>query len=278
MTADGSAKKFKKIFITGASSGIGREVARQLASTAEHLWICGRNPNELKKTQALVTEINPQIQVTCLEGDLSVENQRQHLINAVAEETLDLVILNAGGGDFELFCDSAWENERQTIDLNVTATVHLTHSLLPQLKKTHSKGLPCALVFVSSHAAFLHVPHFAVYASAKSFMNSFALTLMQEERESGVDFLLVCPGATATQFAERAGLPNRMLGSPKSPADVAQMLVANIGQRRMLIINPFDRVLYFASRILPTFIFDAIVTRTQHKLLTRATRQKEISL
>ena len=277
MTAS-SAKNFKKVFITGASSGIGREVARQLASSADHLWICGRNSKALAETQKLIEQINPNVQVTCLVGDLTVGSQRELLIKTVAEENLDLVILNAGGGDFELFADSAWEKERQTIDLNITATVHLTHSLLPQLKKTHAKGFPCGLVFVSSHAAFLHVPHFAVYASAKAFINSFALTLMQEERESGLDFLLVCPGATATQFAERAGLPSRMLGSPNSPADVAQMLLSNIGHRRMLIINPFDRVLYFASRILPTFIFDAIVTRTQHKLLTRATRQKEISL
>jgi short-subunit dehydrogenase len=278
VTASGGAKNFKNVFITGASSGIGREVAQQLASTAEHLWICGRNSGELDKTRSLLLEVNPQLQVTCLIGDFSIESQRKQIITAVIGEGLDLVILNAGGGDFELFSNSNFEAQRKTIDLNITATVHLTHSLLPQLKKTRAKGLPCALVFVSSHAAFLHVPHFAVYASAKSFINSFALTLMQEERESGIDFLLVCPGATATQFAERAGLPNRMLGSPKSPADVAQMLVSNIGQRRMLIVNPFDRVLYFASRVLPTFIFDAIVTRTQHKLLTRASRQKEISL
>lgn len=278
MTASRHAKNFKNVFITGASSGIGREIALQLSATAEHIWICGRNSEALQRTQTRMTQINPKIKVSCLLGDLTIEREREQLLSTVTHETLDLVILNAGGGEFELFSDSKWESERHVIDLNITATVHLTHALLPRLKKTQAEGRSCALVFVSSHAAFLHVPHFAVYASAKSFINSFALTLMQEEREQGIEFLLACPGATATQFAQRAGLPNQMLGKPKSPEDVAQKILANIGQTRMLIINPFDRLLYIASRILPTFIFDAIVTHTQHKLLGRATRQKEMSL
>ena len=254
-------------------------MAVKLASKAEHIWICGRNANELHRTQTQINQVNANIIVTTLLGDLTVEHERERVINSVLEQDLDLVILNAGGGDFELFSDSKWSTNQQTIDLNITATVHLTHTLLPLLKKTYAKGLRrCALVFVSSHAAFMHVPHFAVYVSAKAFMNSFALTLMQEERKQGVEFLLVCPGATATQFSERAGLPHKMLGSPKPPAEVAEMLLANIGQRRMLIVNPFDRLLYIASRILPTFIYDAIVTHTQHKLLMRALRQKEMSL
>ena len=270
---------FKKIFITGASSGIGREVALQLSASAEHIWLNGRNAEELNKTKTLLNEKNPKVAVTCIASDLTVEGDRENLIRSLVKEDLDLVILNAGGGEFGLFSESNWKNERQVIDLNITATVHLSHALLPRLKKTHAdSSKSCSLVFVSSHAAYMHVPHFAVYASAKSFINSFALTLMQEERGSGVEFLLVCPGATATQFANRAGLPNKMLGSPKSPAAVAQMMVANLGQSRMIIINPFDRLLYVASRILPTFIFDAIVTHTQHKLLSRATRQKEVSL
>jgi hypothetical protein len=280
VTASRELKNFKKILITGASSGIGREVALQLTSSAERIWLNGRNSDELRKTQVMINQQNPKVGVTCIACDLSVESDREHLINSVVNEDLDLVVLNAGGGEFGLFSESKWTTERHVIDLNITATVHLTHALLPRLKKTHVEdhSKPCALVFVSSHAAFMHVPHFAVYASAKSFINSFAHTLMQEEHGSGVEFLLVCPGATATQFATRAGLPSKMLGSPKSPADVARMMVANIGLRRMLIINPFDRILYFASRLLPTFIFDAIVTHTQHKLLSRASRQKEVSL
>jgi short-subunit dehydrogenase len=270
---------YKKILITGASSGIGREMALQLASNAEHILICGRNSQELHKTQNLVIQKNSQTKVTCVVGDLTEENDRMTLLNAASEQKLDLVILNAGGGEFGLFADSSWKNEKKVIDLNVTATVHLTQGLLSILKKTHAQnGHKCALVFISSHAAFMHVPHFAVYASAKSFVNSFALTLMQEERDSGIHFLLACPGATATQFAQRAGLPNKMLGAPKSPTSVAQTILSNIGQRRFVIINSFDRLLYLASRILPTFVFDAIVTHTQHKLLTRASRQKEISL
>lgn len=279
MTASDDLKNFKKILITGASSGIGREVAVQLSVKAERIWICGRNAVELQKTQSLMTQLNRKVVVTCLVGDLTIDRDRTQLIDSVAEENLDLIVLNAGGGDFGLFCDSNWESEHRVIDLNITATVHLTHALLPQLKKNRTQGSTrSALVFVSSHAAFMHVPNFAVYASAKSFINSFALTLLQEERESCVDILLVCPGATATQFAERAGLPSRMLSSPKSPTDVARLLVANIGQRKMLIVNPIDRLLYVASRLLPLFIFDAIVTRTQHKLLKRSSRQKEISL
>jgi len=270
---------FKNVLITGASSGIGREVALQLAPKLNHLWICGRNPNELGSTQALVAKINPNVKVTEILGDLTNQLDREKILATVAEENLDLVILNAGGGDFGLFSESKIENDRKVIDLNITATVHLTHGLLPLLKKNQTAiSKKSAMVFVSSHAAFMHVPHFAVYAAAKSFINSFALTLMQEERESGIDFLLACPGATATKFAERAGLPQRMLGSPKSAAFVAQTMLASIGQRRILIVNPFDRILFIASRILPTFVFDAIVTRTQHKLLARAYRQKEVSL
>lgn len=277
MTAS-SARTFKKILITGASSGIGREMAIHLANSAEHLWICGRNSQELEKTKNFIAQKNSQIKVSPIIGDLTDEADRLALLHTVSEQALDLVILNAGGGDFGLFENSNWRNEKQVIDLNVTATAHLTHGLLPILKRTQSKGQNSALVFVSSHAAFMHVPHFAVYASAKSFVNSFALTLMQEERDSGLDFLLACPGATATQFSVRAGLPSQMLGAPKSPADVAHIILSQIGQKRFLIVNSFDRLLYFASRILPVFIFDAIVTHTQHKLLARASRQKEISL
>lgn len=264
--------RFQNVFITGASSGIGRELARELAPTARVFWICGRDERELQVTRDAILNLNARADVHCLIADLALDGERQNLIDQVIGKSLDLVILNAGAGGFGLFRDSVWEAERRVIDLNVTATVHLAHSLLPVLERSAAvRGKRSAIVFVSSHAAFMRVPHFSVYASAKSFINSFALTLVQELRGRAVDVLLVCPGATATKFSARAGLPRKMLSTPADATSVARRAMAAVGNRNLLILNPFDRVLFWASGILPVSLFDAIVARMQRRLLARAT-------
>lgn len=273
MTAE--IKAHRNIFITGSSSGIGREFALALAPGATHLWLTGRDAAELEITAAAVRKINPAAQVECLRADLTNAVERENLLARASGADLDLVVLNAGGGNFNLFADSRWPEEENVIELNITSTVHLSHRLIPKLiqnaRRRNGRG---AIIFISSHAAFMRIPHFSVYASCKSFVNSFALTLVQEYSAEPLDILLVCPGATRSQFSARAGLPQKMLSSPSDPATVAAVSLSALGRRHFLIVNRFDRILYVMSRWLPVAIFDGIVTRLQKKLLAKAMRMQ----
>lgn len=192
---------FRSALITGASSGLGLEYARQLAPHVKTLILVARREKILEDIAEELIAAHPELKVKVLAADLTDPKARIHLINALSTEELypDLLINNAGMGDYGEFRTSEWEKTEQMIRLNMEALTHLSHALLPSL--IAQRG---AILNLSSLAGDLPIPDFAVYAATKSYVSSFSEALRLELRDQGVRVLAVCPGPIKTGFGDTA--------------------------------------------------------------------------
>ena len=186
--------------ITGASSGIGAEFARQLAPHARSLILVARR---LDRLEALKRELDrPGLTIHCHTADLADEVQIEALLAALAAsgERVSLLINNAGLGDHGFFEESDWSRVSAMLDVNVKALTRLTHALLPDLVRA-GRG---AILNVSSIAGLLPLPKMAVYAASKAYVSSFSEALRAELRDTGVSVTALCPGPVNTEFFEGA--------------------------------------------------------------------------
>ena len=188
--------------ITGASAGIGREFARQLASRARSLVLIARREERLNELRNELRDRNAQLTVHVRVVDLCEKSQIDELIRWLAREKIeiDFLINNAGLGDVGPFATSPPQRNDEMLQVNVAALTHLTRRLLPQMI-SQKRG---AILNVSSSAGFLPIPEFNVYAATKAYVTSFSESLRAELRDTGVTVTALCPGATETGFADRA--------------------------------------------------------------------------
>lgn len=188
--------------ITGASSGLGEEYARQLARRCRRIVLVARRKERLLDLENVLKGLNPDLEVGSLQVDLAVAAERADMISRLAGTLWmpDLLVNNAGMGDYGEFGSADWDKLHQMIQVNATALTHLTHAFLPEML---SRGAG-AIVNVSSLAADLPIPDFAVYAATKAYVTSFSEALRMEVRDRGVSVLAVCPGPVRTEFGEVA--------------------------------------------------------------------------
>ncbi len=199
--------------ITGASAGLGEEFALQLAPISRHLILVARRGDALEALAERIRRDHPQTEVTVIARDLSTPEERDHLASTLENEGLspDLLVNNAGLGDYGEFASSDWEKIRTMLQVNIEALTHLTRLLLPAMIRRKSG----AVIHVSSMASLLPIPDFAVYAATKAYVTSFSEALRIELREHGIPVLAVCPGPVHTEFgsvARRAGQTRDMPG------------------------------------------------------------------
>jgi uncharacterized protein len=190
--------------ITGASSGIGAAFARELATRKTNLVLVARSQDKL---QQLAEQLQEQFQINTqvIVQDLSKPGAAQAIYDAIASAmTIDLLINNAGFGDYGKFLDRELSKQIEMIQLNITALVELTYLFLPAMKQ-RQKG---AIVNVSSIAGFQPLPYMSVYAATKAFVLSFSEALWAEYKDSGVSILALCPGATESNFFKVAQFPS----------------------------------------------------------------------
>lgn len=189
--------------ITGASSGIGAAFARQLATRQTNLVLVARNEAKL---QQLAQELQSQfqIQVEVLIQDLTVPGAATTVFEAVTQKnlTIDLLINNAGFGDYGPFAQSSRQRQLEMIQLNIMALVDLTHQFLPVIQQRRG-----SIINLASTAAFQPMPYLSVYAATKAFVLSFSEALWAENQQYGVKVLAVCPGPTETGFFIEANFP-----------------------------------------------------------------------
>lgn len=203
---------FKNALITGASAGLGREFARQLAPQCRHLVLVARRRERLEQARVKLLLHQSNLDVHVFEADLSDPAQRVALLEWL--ETLpfriDFLINNAGLGDRGLFAESDWEKVRAVIDVNIEALTHLTLLLLPHLR-THPRA---AILNVSSAAGMLPLPKMAVYAATKAYVSSFTEALRAELRGSGIRVTQLCPGPVETEFGVVANRGSKRASNP----------------------------------------------------------------
>lgn len=210
--------------ITGASSGLGNEFARQLARKASTLVLVARR---LERLEALRREIErPGLEIYCRQCDLTERAEVEDLIQWLAQAGIkvNLLINNAGLGDHGRFETSEWDRIQEMLDVNITALTRLTHALLPTLKAQAGS----AILNVSSVASLLPLPKLAVYAATKAYVTSFSEAIRAELRGAGVRVTTLCPGPVSTEFgqvAERADEPEAV-NTPEVLRVPAQQVVS----------------------------------------------------
>jgi short-subunit dehydrogenase len=206
--------------ITGASSGIGFELARQFAKHGYDLLIAAEDPGIATAARLLTDEGTT---VKPLRVDLSTYDGVEDLYSAIqqTDRHVDAIALNAGvghGGDFTT--GTELREELNIIDLNVTSTVHLAKRVLPDMVE-RGEG---KLLFTSSIAATMPGSFQAVYNASKSFVQSFADAIRNELKDTGVTVTALMPGPTDTNFFARAGMQDTKVGAGEKddPARVAE--------------------------------------------------------
>jgi short-subunit dehydrogenase len=200
------------VAVTGASAGLGEEFARQLAGRCNALVLIARRGERLRTLASRLELEHPGLQVHAAECDLTDPAQRRRLAGALLEANLvpDLLINNAGLGDYGEFATAEWPRVEAMLRVNIEALTHLTHLWLPAMRAA-KRG---AIVNVSSFASLLPIPDFAVYAATKAYVTSFSEALRIELRGSGVRVLAVCPGPVQTEFG---GVAQRPAGGTRPP-------------------------------------------------------------
>lgn len=220
---------YRAALITGASSGIGAAFARALPPTTA-LILTGRDQAALSALQSELASAGRPVAIVI--ADLSTGEGCEAVATAGRAQPLDLLINNAGLGQFAGFLDT----DAATIDaqmlVNVVAATRLTHRLAPHVMDTaRTHGGRAGLIMVSSALALTPLPGMATYAASKAYLSSLSQALAQEWRDEPIDVLTLCPGPVRTQFGARAGYQGSDLPGAADPDAVARYALSIIGRQ-----------------------------------------------
>lgn len=236
--------------ITGATGGLGQAFAQALADRRHNLILTGRSLDAL---EALKARLSQQVPVVCIPQDLSEPGAAVQLYGQIQSLGLsvDLLINNAGFGDYGAFGDRDRQQLTAMLQVNVTALVELTHLVLQEMCPRRQG----TIINVSSIAAFQPLPYLAVYAASKAFVRHFSEALWAEVKPLGIRVLAVCPGPTATQFFARADMLRNpgLIARQDTPEQVVAETLAALNTDVATVIpgQPANRFLALAGRLVP---------------------------
>jgi short-subunit dehydrogenase len=233
--------------VTGASSGIGAEFARQLAGRGMHLVLTARRRELLEE---LAAELHTKHATKCevIACDLSDPAGPPQLVAEIARRgvVVELLVNNAGFGVVGEVEDANIDRLQELIRLNISAAVTLTYSFLPgMLQRRHG-----AIINLSSLSAFQPVAYMSVYAASKAFALHFSEALSVEVKDRGVAVLAVCPGVTRTPFFDIAGASGWLQKhASHSPERVVRSALDVLGRRQVIVIGWKNYLLTLMVRI-----------------------------
>jgi uncharacterized protein len=195
-------RPFTRALVTGASGGIGEEIARELAARSVDLVLVARSGDALEQ---LATELGDErgVDVEVLTADLLDEDDRGRVERRLetSDDPVDLLVNNAGFGTSGPFLEDTADRAAAVIQLNAVVPTRLTRTILPRLVADRHGGV----LNVSSMGGFQPVPGLGVYAATKAYVTSFTEAVHEELRGSGVRITALCPGFTRTGFIDTAG-------------------------------------------------------------------------
>jgi uncharacterized protein len=251
------ATKQKWALITGASSGIGRAVAYELADKGYNLLLTSRDEQRL---QQVATDCCQQyhIETQALVADLSCLESVDGLIRALFAPPIEIECLvnNAGFGVGGEFLKTDLAQELNLLNVQLAAMLKLTKAVLPQMV-ARKKG---RILNVASVYSFAPVPFQAVYSACKAFLLTFSESLREELKGTGVTVTALCPGTTRTEFRARAGIAHRNDAAGASAEAVAKIAVRQTLRGKHLVVPGFaHRVFVFVARRLPVSVVPAAV-------------------
>jgi short-subunit dehydrogenase len=251
----------RRAIVTGASSGIGRAVALELARHGVSLVVMARREDRLRKLAAEIAPLKTPVET--VPGDIADPAVRQQAIDAARNKLggLDILVNNAGVGAMGLFEDADPSRVRRIMEVNFFALVEMTRLALPLLKQ----GVWPIIVNVSSILGRRGTPHNSEYCASKFAVHGFSESIRAELSKRGIDVLVVSPGTTETEFFDRVlentTKPNWPKHRAVSAASVARRMVRamELGRHE---ITPYlwGRVLCSLNRLSPRLV-DWLMTR-----------------
>lgn len=228
--------------VTGASSGIGRQIALQLADRQLNVFLAGRDRQQLEATAQLVMQRGRSAEIIVV--DFEQPHAIQDIVNATALHPIGLLVPAAGFGDSGPFSRSGLGYQKAMVQVNITSVMALTHHFANRMAGQGHGGI----VLMASLLAFHGAPYSAHYAATKAYIQSFGEALAVEMRGSGVDVLVSSPGPTATGFARRAGMT---MGRAMTPQAVATATLAALGRSSTVLPGGLTKLLRGALMTLP---------------------------
>lgn len=243
--------------VTGASSGIGEAIARELAARGLHLILCARRKDRLDALAAELTSLHGTT-VRPVEVDLSRPDFLPVVEDALRDVELGLLVNNAGFGDKGSFLDSDLAMNLRMLDTNCRAPLLLTHALAPRLVARGRGGI----LFTSSTASFQGLPFASHYAATKGYDLQLAEGLWYELRPAGVDVVALCPGPTDTEGPRRTGVKADKV--PVKMMDARTVALAGLdalGRSPIAVPGATNRLLHALVKMVPRRVATAVSGR-----------------
>lgn len=238
--------------ITGASGGIGYELAKIFALEKHNLILVSRNEKKLNKIKSELENSN-NISVVTIPMDLSKQDcaKRLYEITTKCGYKVDHLVNNAGFGNRSEFLSSNWQKQNEMIELNIKTLTHMTYLYANDMKKNGFGRI----LNISSAAAFCPGPYMAVYYATKAYVLSFSQAIAEELKNSKISVTALCPGPTKTNFMQNAKVENSKIFTllrPASAQSVAQLGYSKMIKGEFCAYHGFvTKITNMGSRLLP---------------------------
>lgn len=253
-------KNLRYTLITGASMGIGYELAKLFAKDKRNLILISRNILKLQDVKNELSKFN--IDIKILASDLKNNEDIQDLFNYIEANKLNINILvnNAGIGTFGDFNNIEWKSEEALIDINIKALTKLTKYFLPKVVKEKEGGI----LNVASTAAFCSGPRMATYYASKAYVLNLTEAIYEEYKAAGIKISCLCPGPVKTSFQDKAGIKKSKSAKKylMDAEEVAKICYKDFYKGKVIIIPGFkNKLLVMGNKLMPRSISRKMVLK-----------------
>ena len=253
-------KNLRYTLITGASMGIGYELAKLFAKDKHNLILISRNILKLQDVKNELSKFN--IDIKILASDLKNDEDIQDLFNYIEANKLNINILvnNAGIGTFGDFNNIEWKSEEALIDINIKALTKLTKYFLPKVVKEKEGGI----LNVASTAAFCSGPRMATYYASKAYVLNLTEAIYEEYKAAGIKISCLCPGPVKTSFQDKAGIKKSKSAKKylMDAEEVAKICYKDFYKGKVIIIPGFkNKLLVMGNKLMPRSISRKMVLK-----------------
>lgn len=250
--------------ITGASTGIGYELAKLFARDRHNLILVARDESKLETAKNELSKYNVEVKILSL--DLSKSEDIQGLFNYVEMNKLnvDILVNNAGIGTFGDFSEIEWVKEEALIDINIKVLTKLTKYFLPKIIECKNGGI----LNVASTAAFCSGPRMAAYYASKAYVLNLTEAIYEECKDSGIRISCLCPGPVKTTFQDKAGIKKSESAKKylMDAEEVAKVSYKDFKKGKLIIIPGMkNKLLVIGNKLLPRRISRKIILKTNKK-------------
>jgi hypothetical protein len=259
----------KWVWVTGASSGLGLEIAKQLAKEGANLVVTARR---LERLETLAKELSSHgVEVEPLAGDMSRPEDVERLLEAVQKRTLAAAVLNAGVTHLGPHHELEWSAFEAMLHTNVISTTRVTSELI---RRHRASGAPLRILLVTSMAGLIPVPFQSAYSGTKAFLTAFGTALAHELKGTPIRVTVFAPGGIATEMTSTDGFES--LRGWLAPVDsVAAEALSALRDAPPLWVQGFqNRLGFLVSRVVPRDLFIGQLARTYRKALEDAAARR----